>query len=106
MFSLREWLRQQFGGGNKKKTVFASEQQAYEFCRQAYRESGGVTPELQRIYEFYQKSLYDTTGAEDIEADSASSRGKVATFQVQLRGSGNRPVGEKKRSQNALEKSA
>jgi hypothetical protein len=47
-------------GGNKKpKSVFASEQEAYEFVQRAYRNSGGVTPELRRAYEFYVKNYND-----------------------------------------------
>lgn len=57
--SLREILRVLIGGGKKEKSGFASEQEAYEFCQKVYRETGGVTPELRRAYEFYQKNFHD-----------------------------------------------
>jgi hypothetical protein len=57
--SLRELLRWAFGGDKKKKSIFASEQEAYEFCQKVYKETGGVTPELRRAYEFYQKNFHD-----------------------------------------------
>ena len=55
--SFREFLRRQFPG--KPKSPFQSEQEAYEFCDKAYRESGGVSPELRRAYEFYVKNYND-----------------------------------------------
>jgi hypothetical protein len=57
--SLRDFLRWAAGGDKKEKSVFASEKEAYEFCQKVYRETGGVTPELRRAYEFYQKNLHD-----------------------------------------------
>lgn len=57
--SLRDFLRWMAGHGKKEKSVFASEQEAYEFCQQAYKESGGVTPELRRAYEFYKQNFDD-----------------------------------------------
>lgn len=57
--SLRDLLRWLYGGDKKEKSVFASEKEAYEFLQKAYRESGGVTPELRRAYEFYQKHVND-----------------------------------------------
>lgn len=57
--SLRECLRWMFGRGKKEKSVFASEQEAYEFCQKVYKDSGGVTPELRRAYEFYKKNFND-----------------------------------------------
>jgi hypothetical protein len=57
--SLREILRLMFGGGKKPKSPFATEQEAYEFCQRVYRETGGVTPELRRAYEFYRQHIDD-----------------------------------------------
>lgn len=57
--SLRDILRWMAGRGKKEKSVFASEQEAYEFVQQAYKETGGVTPELRRAYEFYKKNFDD-----------------------------------------------
>ena len=58
-FSLRDILRRMIGGGKKEKSAFASEQEAYEFCLKAYKESGGMTQELRRAYEFYLKNYGD-----------------------------------------------
>lgn len=53
------------GGSKKEKSIFATEQEAYDFCQKVYRESGGVPPDLRRAYEFYQKNYNDDcpTGA-------------------------------------------
>ncbi len=58
-FSLRELLRFLAGGEAKEKSVFKSEKEAYDFCRNLYKETGGVTPELRRAYEFYVKNSDD-----------------------------------------------
>lgn len=55
-FSLRDALRFLHGGDAKEKAVFRSEKEAYDFCRSLYKETGGVTPELRRAYEFYLKN--------------------------------------------------
>lgn len=57
--SLRDVLRWMAGGDKKEKSAFASEKEAYEFCQRAYKETGGVTPELRRAYEFYKKNFHD-----------------------------------------------
>ena len=57
--SLRDFLRWAQGGDKKEKSVFASEKEAYEFCQRVYKETGGVTPELRRAYEFYLKNQND-----------------------------------------------
>lgn len=59
MFSLRDMLRFFHGGREKKKPAFSSEREAYDFFRNLYNKSGGVTPELRRSYEFYVKNLSD-----------------------------------------------
>jgi hypothetical protein len=58
-FSLTDILRYLHGGDKKKRSAFKSEREAYEFCRRLYKESGGVTPELRRAYEFYVKNSND-----------------------------------------------
>ena len=55
-FSLRELLRWNTSP-EKEKSVFASEKEAYDFCRSVYRDTGGVTPELRRVYEAYQNAI-------------------------------------------------
>jgi hypothetical protein len=57
--SFRDFLRRMVGGDKKPKSPFASEREAYEFCLRAYRETGGVTPELKRAYDFYLKNIND-----------------------------------------------
>ena len=57
MFSLRDALRHFAGGKNKEKPLFRSEKEAYDFCRRLYNESGGVSPELRKSFEFYQKNI-------------------------------------------------
>jgi hypothetical protein len=57
--SLRDFFWKTIGGGKKPEPAFATEQDAYEFCQSAYREAGGVTPELRRAYEFYLKNIDD-----------------------------------------------
>ena len=58
-FSFRDFLRRIQGGDKKPVSPFASEKEAYEFCIRAYQETGGVTPELWRAYEFYLKNYND-----------------------------------------------
>lgn len=58
-FSLQDALRWFQGGEQKKKAAFKNEKEAYDFCRNLYKTSGGVTPELRRAYEFYQKNYND-----------------------------------------------
>jgi len=55
-FSLADMLRYLNGGHKKEKSIFRSEREAYDFCRNLYKDSGGVTPELRRAYEFYLKN--------------------------------------------------
>jgi hypothetical protein len=57
--SLRDALRWLSGGDAKEKSVFESEREAYEYVEKLYRQSGGVTPELRRAYEFYVKNSRD-----------------------------------------------
>jgi hypothetical protein len=52
-------VRHFFGGEKKKVAYFKTDKQAYDFCREAYKKSGGVTPELRRAYEFYMKNNSD-----------------------------------------------
>lgn len=59
IFDLPDFIRRAFGGGKKEKSVFASEKEAYEFCLRVYKETGGVTPELKRAYEFYRQNMND-----------------------------------------------
>lgn len=59
--SLIDVLRDLFGRGAKKASPFKSEQEAYDFCEKAYRESGGVSPELRRAFDFYMKHANEQT---------------------------------------------
>lgn len=62
---LREILRRMFGGEKKKRSAFETEREAYEFLNKVYRETGGVTPELRRSFEFYQRNVRDECGEFD-----------------------------------------
>ena len=53
-------------GPAKEKSVFGSEKEAYDFCRNLYKKTGGVTPELRRAYEFYMKNASDNCGRFDV----------------------------------------
>lgn len=57
--SIAEFLRSMVGGDKKPKSAFASEQEAYEFVQRVYKETGGVTPELLRAYQFYIQNIDD-----------------------------------------------
>ncbi len=70
-FSLREYLRR-LAGPKKERSVFSSEKEAYEFVQKIYQETGGVTPELRRAYEFYRKSLNDD-GKPEVRAPGSKS---------------------------------
>lgn len=61
-FSIKELLRSLHGGDKKAKPAFKTEKEAYDFARNLYKKTGGVTPELRRAYEFYQKNLDDGCG--------------------------------------------
>lgn len=58
-FSLADLLRHFHGGTKKERSIFKTEKEAYEFCLKAYRDTGGVTPELRRAYELYMKNSQD-----------------------------------------------
>jgi hypothetical protein len=69
--SLADMLRHCFGGTKKERSIFETEKEAYEFCLNVYKETGGVTPELRRAYEFYMKNSND--GCENFYGPSADS---------------------------------
>lgn len=58
-FSMHDMLRWFMGGDKKEKSASKSEREAYDFCRNAYKRSGGVSPELRRVYEQYLKQVDD-----------------------------------------------
>jgi len=62
VFSFKDFLRFLHGGERKAKPAFKTEKEAYDFARNLYKKTGGVTPELRRAYEFYQKNLDDGCG--------------------------------------------
>jgi len=43
--------------GKEKGAPFESEDEAFEFGEQVYRETGGATPELRRAYDFHRKNF-------------------------------------------------
>lgn len=58
-FSIMDILRRAMGGDKKPHSVFKNEEEALRFCRDAYQKSGGITPELQRAFEYYQQHVED-----------------------------------------------
>ena len=48
--------KDRYGG----RVVFASEEEAYRWCEEVYRQTGGVTPELRRSFETYQRTVDDS----------------------------------------------
>ena len=75
-FSLTDTLRFFFSGTQKEKSIFKSEREAYDFCRLAYKKSGGVPEELRRTYEFYVKNFNDGC-EEDREPFNARNRTNI-----------------------------
>lgn len=57
MLSLRDAVRFFMGGNAKKKPLFETEKQAYDFCREVHKKNGGATDELRKSFEFYQKHM-------------------------------------------------
>lgn len=70
-FSLADMLKFLSSGGKKKKAAFSTEKEAFDFCRNLYKKNGGVTPELLRAYEFYQKNFHD--GCEPFDGPESGS---------------------------------
>jgi len=71
VFGLPAFLKRMFSpDGTKKKSVFSSEKEAYDFCVKVYQDTGGVTPELRRAYEQYQSALNDSPPARFAAAPS------------------------------------
>lgn len=58
-FKLSDVLRFLNGGEKKERSAFKTEREAYDFCRSAYKKSGGVPEELRKTYEFYVKNFDD-----------------------------------------------
>lgn len=58
-FSMHDLMRWFSGGDRKEKSVFKTEKEAYDFCRNAYTKQGGIPPELRKSYEFYLKNYDD-----------------------------------------------
>ncbi len=75
MVPMWDLVRHFFGGDKKQVAVFKTDRQAYDFCREAYKKSGGVSPELRRAYEFYMKNNSD--GCEPFAEPSKSKHQAV-----------------------------
>lgn len=54
-FSLTDMLRWFAGGDKKEKPLFKTDKEALDFVRNAYKTTGGVSPELRRSFEFYRQ---------------------------------------------------
>ena len=58
-YTLTDLLRRWTTPVAQKRPAFMSDDEAYEFCRQAYEKSGGVSADLRQAYQFYKKHLND-----------------------------------------------
>jgi hypothetical protein len=58
-FKLADVMRSLAGRDKKAPVAFKSEREAYDFCRNAYKSSGGVSDDLRKTYEFYVKNFDD-----------------------------------------------
>ena len=58
-YTLTDLLRRWTTPVAQKRPAFLSDDEAYEFCRQAYEMSGGVSADLRQAYQFYKKQLND-----------------------------------------------
>lgn len=72
-FNLADALRWFHGGDKKTKPIFRSEREAYNALRNLYKKTGGVTPELRRTYEFYQRNSEDDGADRPFEAKPAAA---------------------------------
>ena len=58
-YKLTDLLRWWQAEGRDERPVFKSDSEAYDFCREAYARTGGVSPDLRLTYEFYVKNFDD-----------------------------------------------
>ena len=58
-YTLTDLLRRWTTPVAQKRPAFLSDDEAYEFCRQAYEKSGGVSADLRQAYPFYVKNFDD-----------------------------------------------
>jgi len=58
-YTLTDLLRRWTTPVAQKRPAFLSDDEAYEFCRQAYEKSGGISADLRQAYQFYKKQLND-----------------------------------------------
>ena len=58
-YTLTDLLRRWTSSAAQNRPAFLSDEEAYQFCRQAYEKSGGVSPDLRQAYQFYKKHSND-----------------------------------------------
>ena len=63
-YTLTDLLRRWTTPVAQKRPTFMSDDEAYEFCRQAYEKSGGISADLRQAYQFYKKQLNDERSEE------------------------------------------
>ena len=72
-YTLTDLLRRWTTPVAQKRPAFLSDDEAYEFCRQAYEKSGGVSADLRQAYQFYVKNF-----------DDGRSRDATSTLRIPL----------------------
>jgi hypothetical protein len=58
-YTLTDLLRWWQADAKLARPAFASNREAYNFCRTAYQKTGGVSADLRLTYEFYVKNFDD-----------------------------------------------
>ena len=72
-YTLTDLLRRWTTPVAQKRPTFLSDDEAYEFCRQAYEKSGGVSADLRQAYRFYVQNF-----------DAGRSRDEMSSPRISL----------------------
>lgn len=71
-YTLTDLLRRWTASAELTRPAFVSDDEAYDFCRKAYEETG-VTADLQEAYQFY-KNNFDDKGPEQAGSRHAPNK--------------------------------
>jgi len=72
-YALTDLLRRWTTSAGRKRPSFMSDDEAYDFCREAYEKSGGVSADLLEAHKFY-KTNFDEKLAHESGAEEAPHR--------------------------------